>query len=92
MLYPAYKKLYKFALDIMADCACIAQWFLLALFMKSTNVPQLLCLFLGIYPGDLKHDSRRSVDIDERPVQLLLQCQIPFSSCNVYVLQEHSNP
>lgn len=55
--------------------------------VRSTNTfAHFLPCLLGLLPGDLKHDGWRAVDIDERPVQFLLQLKLALSPCNIDIL------
>lgn len=47
-----------------------------------------LLLARKIARGQLKHDGWRAVDVDERPVQLLLQRQVPLRARDVDVLRQ----
>ncbi len=57
--------------------------------MRSTDMLAISDLFLF---GQLKHDCRRPVDVDQRPVQFLLKRKFSLSTCNVDVLTQRYQP
>jgi hypothetical protein len=52
------------------------------------TVAQFLPCLLGLLPGDLKHDGWRAVNVNERPVQLLLQLKLALGPRNVDILHD----